>query len=395
MFIEDGAIYTRVVAEATADPSTKGYETLEKAKRTVAQTSVDIYVSTAVMVGRHLCGKPQDEDFGKAKAENLHDIAARLRTLVGEAFPTLGDDEILDTIVLPRIVLPKIPFKCNGPPTDMVLPSASHKKGASAGSSAGASAGSSAPVMPTMSTINSQGERVGAIDRLNRIGMALGGTVSHRTLKGVYKLEGLELASGGGATLTLSLLFKCASMKQLWATLPGRGDQAQGSGTDESSEPEGLHHSEALGACPKASAAKPPPSLAAPATSVIDSVPERASAGADSGTLTVGSDKQRKSVVEFEPTKVVDLEDLLKEWKAESAHVEYSFNAEWPGSRLTCNEKHLKNLAVVYVFNALATLGCKIDQGISPGSVLRQLVKPSVGFYVSAGELALGKNRQR
>ena len=129
--------------------------------------------------GNYLCGKPQDEDFGKAKAENLHDIAARLRALVGTAFPTLGDDEILGTIVLPRIVSPKIPPTVMGPPS--LVP----EKGASAGSSAGASAGSSAPVMPTMSTINSQGERVGAIDRLNRIGMALGGTVSHRTLKGV------------------------------------------------------------------------------------------------------------------------------------------------------------------------------------------------------------------
>ena len=101
-------------------------------------------------------------------------------------------------------------------------------------------------------------------------------------------------------------------------------------------------------------------------------------------------------MVEFEPTKVVNLEDLLSDWEAEtSERVEYSFNAEWPGSRLTCNEKHLKNLAVAYVFTALATLGAKIDQGISPGRVLRQLAKPSVGFYVTAGERALGTNRQR
>ena len=52
LFDENGTIHTRVVAEATADPSTNGYETLEKAQRTVAHMSVDIYVSTAVMVGR-------------------------------------------------------------------------------------------------------------------------------------------------------------------------------------------------------------------------------------------------------------------------------------------------------------------------------------------------------
>jgi hypothetical protein len=103
--------------------------------------------------------------------------------------------------------------------------------------------------------------------------------------------------------------------------------------------------------------------------------------------------------VEFEPTKVVDLEDLLKEWEVASEDsgklVEYSFNAEWPVGRLTGNKKHLNNLGAAYVFTALATLSCKIDQGISPGSVLRQLLKPSVGFYVSAGGLALGTNRQR
>ena len=423
LFEEDGTIHTRVVAEATADPSTKGYETLEKAQRIVAQMSVDIYVSTAVMVGRHLCGKPQDEDFGKAKAENLHEIAARMRTLVGEAFPTLVAAEFLDTVVLPRIVLPKIPSEGLRPPTVMGLgPPTSgipQSKGASAGSSAGASAESSAPVMPSMSTMNSQGERVGAIDRLNRIGMALGGMVSHRTLKGVYKLEGLDFASSAGATLRLSLVFKCVSMEQLWATLPGRGDPAQGSGTDEETAPEDTNTAgaelaafAAVGAgaplsqvmavaalCSKAGAAKPPPTLAAPATSVIDTVPGGASAGADSGTPTAGSDKQGKSVVEFEPTKVVDLEDLLKEWKAEREEsgklVEYSFNAEWPEGRLTCNEKHLKNLGTAYVFTALATLGCKVDQGISPGIVLRHLVKPSVGLYVSTGELALGTNRQR
>ena len=183
-------------------------------------------------------------------------------------------------------------------------------------------------------------------------------------------------------------------MEQLWATLPARGDQAQGSGTEEESAPK-----EAARVChfSKAGAAKPPPSLAAPATSVVDTVPERASAGADIETPTAGSDKQCKSVVEFEPTKVVDLEDFLKEWKAElrAPLVDHFFNAEWPGGRLTANEKHLKNLAVAYVFTALATLGAKIDQGISPGRVLRQLAKPSVGFYVTAGERALGTNRQR
>ena len=103
LFEEDGPIHTRVSTDAKADPSTKGYETIAKAKRTAGQASVNIYVQTAVMVGRHLCGKPQDEDFGKEKAENLADIAARMRTLVGEAFPSSDNDKCLATIVLSMI----------------------------------------------------------------------------------------------------------------------------------------------------------------------------------------------------------------------------------------------------------------------------------------------------
>ena len=477
-----------VSAEAAADSSTKGYETLAKAKRTVAQTSTDIYVQTAIMVGRHLCGKPQDADFGKDKAENLADIAARMRTLVGEAFPSSGNDECLATIVLPKITLPSIRPKESGPSTAKCPPPAVPNSKASAGSSAGASAGSSVPAMPTMSTINKQGDRVGAIDRLNRSGMEVGVKVSHRNLKGVYEIKAIDVAVGGGATVKLSLLFKCISMDQLWATLPARGDrglcpgppvQSKDAAVDEEkpaaeAPPTAgveLAASTAVGdedqcpltelidalcskACPnappaslaplapgvigttcvpKAGAGKPPPSLAPLAPGVIGTIcggalagaksgtsteagprkrPRRlaalkpgmldticggASAGAESGTPTDGSDEQPKSVVEFEPTIVVDLENLLKEWSGElrTQLVEYAFNAEWPAGRLAANEKHLKNLASACVFQAMAILGCKIDQGISPGSVLRQLVKPTVGFYVSAGEPALGTNRQR
>ena len=38
------------------------------------------------MVGRYLCNKVQDVDFGKAAADNLGDILARLRQVVREWF---------------------------------------------------------------------------------------------------------------------------------------------------------------------------------------------------------------------------------------------------------------------------------------------------------------------
>ena len=75
--------------------------------------------------------------------------------------------------------------------------------------------------------------------------------------------------------------------------------------------------------------------------------------------------------------------------------VEYAFNAQWPADRLTVNEKHIKNIAVAHAFTAMAILGHKMDQGISPSSMLQQLEKPHVAWFVKTGELALGTNRKR
>ena len=69
-----------------SDPRHKGYGTLAKAKRSVALACTEIYVQTAIMVGRYLCGKPQDEDFGKDKADNLRDISQRPHQLVRTDF---------------------------------------------------------------------------------------------------------------------------------------------------------------------------------------------------------------------------------------------------------------------------------------------------------------------
>ena len=93
----------------------------------------------------------------------------------------------------------------------------------------------------------------------------------------------------------------------------------------------------------------------------------------------------------------VDLEKFLDEWKAvpPTTLVEYVFNAHWPADRLTLNEKHIKNIATAHAFTAMAILGHKMDQGISPSSVLQHLEKPHAAWFVKTGELALGTNRKR
>ena len=124
---------------------------------------------------------------------------------------------------------------------------------------------------------------------------------------------------------------------------------------------------------------------------------EGASAGAGNGVSTDALDEEPHSVEQFEKTKVVDLEKILDEWKAEppTTLVEYAFNANWPADRLTVNEKHIKYMATAHAFSAMTILGCKMDRGISPGSVLRQLAKPNVAWFVKTDELALGTNRKR
>ena len=55
----------------------------------------------------------------------------------------------------------------------------------------------------------------------------------------------------------------------------------------------------------------------------------------------------------------------------------------------------MQEVATAHAFTSMAILGHKMDQGISPSSVLRQLEKPNVGWFVKTGELALGTNRKR
>ena len=132
MFEDNGIFVTRVLAAAKVIPATRGYETLAKARRSIALTCTEIYTTTGIMVGRYVCGKPQDEHFGKDKAENLRDILARLRQLVREAFPAFGDDGCLASIVVPAPPLSLELPKPQDLPSPAVPPTAVPKRGVSA-----------------------------------------------------------------------------------------------------------------------------------------------------------------------------------------------------------------------------------------------------------------------
>jgi hypothetical protein len=55
----------------------------------------------------------------------------------------------------------------------------------------------------------------------------------------------------------------------------------------------------------------------------------------------------------------------------------------------------MQEVATAHAFTSMAILGHKMDQGISPSSMLQQLEKPHVAWFVKTGELALGTNRKR
>ena len=74
LFEDDGIFVTRVSAAAKVIPGRKGFGTLAKAKRSFALACTEIYVQSAIMVGRYVCGKP------------LLKTSARTRTIISETF---------------------------------------------------------------------------------------------------------------------------------------------------------------------------------------------------------------------------------------------------------------------------------------------------------------------
>ena len=77
LFDFDGVFTSGAKAAAVVRPGVKGYDTQAKAERTIVENCKSFYIKVAVMVGRYLCNKEQDVDFGKAAADNLGTVLAR------------------------------------------------------------------------------------------------------------------------------------------------------------------------------------------------------------------------------------------------------------------------------------------------------------------------------
>jgi hypothetical protein len=99
---------------------------------------------------------------------------------------------------------------------------------------------------------------------------------------------------------------------------------------------------------------------------------------------------------EFTNSKAVVLDAFLRDWRLELTPglAEHSWNPDWPESRMATNEKYGEQVVQGLVYQALWSLGHKIDRGISPSAVLQCTKTPAVAFYASrhrASEL----NRER
>jgi len=417
VFDTDGAFCTRATAAAVQRPGVKGYETLEKARHAIEEKSKAVYNKGAIMVGRYLCKKNQDEDFGKDKATNLGEILTRIHKVVREWFPNAGDHyECLDSIVAAVAVTLLIPVA-------VVAPKAkSNHKVAGAPATAGPDAGATAAaaiVMMELSEIDAGGMRTGGHDKLNANSMKVGSRVHHPKTKGTYEIAKVVEIDGGQAIM-LRLCNKCISMEQLWKTLKWPEPEA----TDDLAvvqEPvvkELLQEAMPIGACSKASAkphakavANANPAVVAAAelevTAVAGDAELRATAAGESDeSKATAAGETNGFIVEwarataalerdFEDERQIVLDKFLDEWVLEISNpVEHVFNPSWPEERMALNQKYQDRTVIGLVYQAMWALGFKIDADIQPGNALLAVLKPAPAVFAFPGHPDAGNRSE-
>ena len=349
LFGADGDFTAGAKAAVIVRPGVKGYDSQAKAERTETDRCRSFYIKVSVMVGRYLCRKLQDEDFGKDLAENLGDVLTRLLLVRQEWFPDVGTLECLETIVVPvgpsETVVRCVPAafsthqsKAKQLATDLGKPQEPPAAGRQAGTNTWTGAGqrqcqtTSIPrpgataaaglILPDLSELDAAGNRTGCMDRLHANSMRIGSKVASEDAKGTYEIAGFRQLRRGGVNVSLSLAQKHISMDQLWMSLlDAKG--ASGSSPDTA----------ALGSLSKAG--PKPKAKASAAPSAADA------SGADSRATAAGETTELGATAAAEPEnfpreRAVDLDIFLEKWRLELATpiVEHAFNPNWPENRL-------------------------------------------------------------
>ena len=91
----NSALATAVKAGAVARPGTVGEETVTAARRHAAHELRCLHNTAVYSIGRYLCGKPQEDNFGKQEADDLFDIYVFIFGLLEEKFGDTVKPEML------------------------------------------------------------------------------------------------------------------------------------------------------------------------------------------------------------------------------------------------------------------------------------------------------------
>ena len=96
----------------------------------------------------------------------------------------------------------------------------------------------------------------------------------------------------------------------------------------------------------------------------------------------------------FQKEHLIAIDTFVRDWHLyEKAVREFSIDPNWPGQRLICNAKTLKNALLGLVTAALLQLSSTIDENIQPEKVTKSVSKPAVEVYAFLGHHEQKANR--
>jgi hypothetical protein len=196
LFKADGPMQTAVKADAKVSPGIPGAQNEYEAKRTAGQQCRSLLNKIICCIGRYVCGKPQEDGFGKATAEELNDIHVYLMaSLQGQFAGSVTPEMTKDITDLGRAL-----------PTTTEQKPEKKKKPVTA-----VAAVVDLGKMPTL--------RKGPKEVLNDLGFQVGCNVNSRGgIRGVYKILEIRKATAKqpSGTVVLTLVAKLVSMEELW-----------------------------------------------------------------------------------------------------------------------------------------------------------------------------------
>jgi hypothetical protein len=293
-----------------------------------------MYVNITCCVGRFLCGKPQDVEFGESTAESLSDIHDRLLALRTEIFPAVHGDQGLE-------LMTKWAAKA--------LPAAS--KPSEQKPVAKAAASSAALPMPVLHEVDAvTGRRDGAWNKLAEQGLARQSKVEHPLRRGVYTIEDV-CGTAGAETIRLAKFADAVSVEDLWGALEEKQVEADAAAAEAAAADfKGRSRAAAAGAMPKAGARQERRATEVTAAKPSPAAEPAADVPSDNGAAEVATEQDYS----FQDEHMIPIDKFLKDWEISSNKVKgFAFDKDLPAERAKAKEKSLKTSLYALVMAAL------------------------------------------